>query len=121
MPLALQVNVEVVWVTGGTGSTFVEQAQAAVAGQGQLQPITAGRDVGFAGTGLPHAARVAQSRTYRDFEAIPVGAGSEGSVTLANINTALSNAVTALAGASGTPIISPTELAIIQNWATGGT
>ncbi|HEX8782785.1 MAG TPA: hypothetical protein VF764_05410, partial [Steroidobacteraceae bacterium] len=108
-------------VTGGTGSTFVEQAQAQIAGQGQIQPLVAGRDVGFVGTGLPHAARVAQSRTYRDFEAIPVAAGSEGSVTLANINTALTNAVTALAGASGTPLISPAELAIIQNWAAGGT
>lgn len=119
MPLALQVNVEIMWVTGGTGGTFLEQEQAAVAGQGQLQNINPG--IGFESTGLPHAGRVAQSMTVRDFEAIPVAAGNEGSVTLANINTALTNAVTALAGATGTPRITPARIAIIQNWSTGGT
>jgi hypothetical protein len=106
MPLGLQVDVNIFWVPQGSGNTFLEQSQAAVAGQGQ--PIQ------------PHAGRVAQRRLYVDFEGIPVAAGSEGSVTLANINTALANATAALAGA-GTPIITPAELAIIQGWASGGT
>lgn len=121
MPLALQVDVNVFWVPAGGGNTFLEQAQAQIAGQGQLQPLTSGRDVGFVGTGLPHAGRVAQRRLYIDAEPIPVAAGAEGSVTLANINTALTNAVNSLAGAAGTPIITPAELAIIQGWATGST
>jgi hypothetical protein len=107
MPLFLQVDVNICWAPAGGGNTFLEQQQAAVAGQGQSQ--------------YPHVGRVAQRRLYIDAEAIPVATGSEGSVTLANINTALTNAVTALAGASGTPIITPAELAIIQGWASGGT
>lgn len=117
MPLALQVDVNVCWVPQGGGNTFLGQAQAAVAGQGQLQP----GGIGFVGVGLPHIERMAQRRLYIDFEPIPVAAGNEQNVTLANINTALTAAVNALAGAAGTPIITPAELAIIQNWATGGT
>jgi len=107
MPLALQVDVNVFWVPQGSGNTFLEQQQAAVAGQGLSQ--------------FPHAGRMAQRRLYIDVEPVPVAAGSEGSVTLANINTALTNAVATLAGTTGTVIISPAELAIIQGWATGGT
>lgn len=119
MPLGVKVHVEVVWVSGGTGGTLLAQEQASEPGQGQIQTVNPG--IGFDGVGFPHAAAVAQSMSVRDFEAIPVAAGSEGSVTLANINTALSNAVTALAGASGTPKITPAKLATIQGWATGGT
>ena len=39
MPLGLQVDVNIFWVPQGSGNTFLEQSQAAVAGQGQpIQP-----------------------------------------------------------------------------------
>jgi hypothetical protein len=41
-------------------------------------------------------------------------------VTLANINTALTSIVADLAGASGTPLITPAMIAQIQAWASGG-
>lgn len=107
MPLGLQVDCNIFWIGAGTGSSALQQQQAQNAGQGQTQ--------------LPHSGMIAQRRLYIDFEPVPVAAGSEGTVSLANINTALTNAVASLAGASGTPIITPAELAIIQGWASGRT
>lgn len=106
MPLIANVIVEIAWVPAGGGNAMLGQLQADVAGTGQAQN--------------PHVIPIAQRRQYRDAEAVPVAAGAEGSVSLANINTALTNAVTSLAGA-GTPIITPAELAIIQGWASGAT
>lgn len=45
--------------------------------------------------------------------------GTAGSITLAQIDTALKAAADDLAGASGTPIITPALLAIINGWNTG--
>jgi hypothetical protein len=119
MPLAVQVDVNVMWIPAGSGNTFLEQSQAQIAGQGQLtgpsQP-----SLGLGPGQLAHVGRVAQRRLYIDFEAIPIAAGSENTVTLANINTAVVAAANAISGA-GSPLITPAELAIIQNWATGGT
>jgi hypothetical protein len=53
---------------------------------------------------------------FQDAEAVP---GTAGAITLANINTALTAAVAALAGASGTPLITPTLLAQINAWNSG--
>jgi hypothetical protein len=105
MALLVEVEMRVGWAPDGGGNTFLAQFQANVPGQGQTEQPR----IGFA----------AQVRQYIVAEGVPVAAGSEGSVTLANINTALTNAVADLAGASGTPIITPAELAIIQGWASG--
>ena len=106
MALFCEVELRIGWVPQGSGNTFIGQgAQANVPGQGQTQ-----------------VARInfeAQVRQYIAGESVPVAVGSEGSVTLANINTALTNIVTDFAGASGTPIITAAELALIQGWATG--
>jgi hypothetical protein len=106
MPLGVRVMYEIGWVPAGVGAVFLNQQQASNPGQGQSQ--------------YPYIGFVAQLNIQRDFEPIPVAAGSEGSVTLANIKTALDAASTAVAGA-GTPLITPAQLAIIQGWATGGT
>jgi hypothetical protein len=106
MPLALQVDVNIFWVPAGGGNSMLGQQQAAVAGQGQSQ--------------YPHIERIAQRLLMIDFEPIPVASGSEASVTLANIKTAIDAASTAFAGA-GSPLITPAILAQIQGWATGGT
>ncbi len=45
--------------------------------------------------------------------------GNGGSITLAEILTALDQAATDLAGASGTPIIDAATLATINGWAAG--
>jgi hypothetical protein len=106
MPLFVQVDVNVCWAPQGSGNTFLEQQQAAVAGQGVNQ--------------YPHVGRVAQRRLYIDVEAVPIAGGSEGSVTVANIKTAIDNASTTIAG-TVTPLITAAELAMIQGWASGGT
>jgi hypothetical protein len=106
MPLLVQVYVEVMWAPAGGGNTFMEQQQASIGGQGQSQ--------------YPHIGRMAQYRRYVDDEPVPVATGSEGSVTVANIKTAIDAASTAIAG-TGSPLISASELAMIQGWASGGT
>lgn len=106
MPLAVEVTVQVMWVSGGTGSALIEDLQANVSGQGQ--------------TNNSHPARIAQFYINNDWEGIPVAPGSEGSVTLANIKTAIDAASTALAGA-GSPKITAADLGRIQSWASGGT
>jgi hypothetical protein len=45
--------------------------------------------------------------------------GTAGSVTVANILTALTTASNNIAGATGTPIIDATTLAEINGWQTG--
>lgn len=64
----------------------------------------------------PGAAPIAQTMYFQDSEVIP---GTDGAVTLANIKTALDNMATALAGATGTPKITTTDLAEINAWFTG--
>jgi len=94
------------WVSdGGGGNVTLGQFQANVPGQGQAQQ--------------PRMLLLAQVRQYIAGEPVPVAPGSEGSVSLANIKTALDAISADLAGSSGTPIITPAELAIIQGWASG--
>jgi hypothetical protein len=64
----------------------------------------------------PGGAPISQSMHFQDAEIVP---GTDGSITLANINTALSASVTTIAGASGTPIIDATKLATINGWFSG--
>jgi hypothetical protein len=104
MPLFVQVDINICAAPAGSGNTFLEQQQAAVAGQGQSQ--------------YPHVGRVAQRLLMIDVEPIP--AATDATVTLANIKTALDAASTTFAGA-GTPLITPAILAQIQGWASGGT
>lgn len=129
MPLGVIIEVYVGWVPN-SNPAFLAQQQANVPGQGQ--PTVAAAVAGGSGvsgstatnvamaTGqLAHSAFAAQVRQYSTFEPIPVGAGSEGSVTLANINTALTNAVADISGSTGTPFINSAELGMIQGWASG--
>jgi hypothetical protein len=101
---AIIVEIELRIARGSPGTTgvMVQQSMSNTPGQGQLaQPIM-----------LPGS----QMLYLQDAEIVP---GTDGSVTLANINTALSAAVTAFAAASGTPLITPTLLAQINAWSTG--
>lgn len=104
MPLMVQVTAEVMWAPAGGGGSLVGQQQANVAGQGQTQQ--------------PRIVPIAQWTQYIDAEPVPVAVGSEGSVTVANIKTAIDAASTAIAG-TGSPLINATQLAIIQGWASG--
>ena len=92
------------WTSDGGGGDMA-QFQANIPGQGQGEQ--------------PRMPFIAQVRQYIVGEPVPVAPGSEGSVTLANIKTALDAISADLAGSTGTPIITPAELAIIQGWASG--
>jgi len=99
----VEVAVSIKQVQGGTTGVLVQQDQSLSPGQGQSQyPIM-----------LP----TSQMLFINDAEPVP---GTSGAITLANLNTALTAAVTTLAGASGTPLITPTLLAQINAWNTGG-
>lgn len=102
MALMVQVEVRVCEVEGGATAVLVQQNQSNNPGQGQSQ--------------LPIAMPIAQFKYFQDAEQVP---GTAGSTTLANINTALAAAVTTLAGATGTPLITPTILAEINAWHSG--
>lgn len=65
---------------------------------------------------LPGATSFAQTKYFQDAEPVP---GTAGSITLANIKTALDAASTTFAGSSGTPIIDATTLATINAWFSG--
>jgi hypothetical protein len=106
MALGVFVTVQVGWIPNSSGNTFLGQQQANIPGQGQ--------------TAVAHEYFAAQMlQVPLDFEPVPVAPGSEGSVTLANINAALTAAVASLAGATGTPLITPAMVAQIQGWASG--
>ena len=102
MGLYAEVLVRFKAVGGGTGTSAIGGLNADDPAYGQNL--------------YPHAAAIAQTVYFQDAEPVP---GTPGSWTLANLNTALTNAVTAIAGASGTPIIDATALANINGWATG--
>lgn len=101
MGIYAEVLVRFKAVGGGTGTTL---------GGLNADDPTQGQSL------FPHAAAIAQTVYYQDVEPVP---GTPGSYTLANLNTALTAAVTTLAGASGTPVIDATALANINGWATG--
>lgn len=104
MPLGVRVLVEVGAVPAGSSPAIIMQQQAAEPGQGTTQQA--------------HAGFMAQVRLYRDFELVP--AATDATVTVANILTAINAAANVIAGTTN-PLITPTELAIIQNWPSGGT
>lgn len=91
------------------------EAVAAGGGVGTLGGLNAD-DPSYGQNLYPGAAPIAQTMYFQDAEQIP---GTPGSITLANINTALVAAADALAGATGTPIINSTILAEINSWASG--
>ena len=92
------------------------EAVAAGAGPAGLGGINAD-DPSYGQSLSPGATSFAQTEYFQDAEQVP---GTPGSWTLANLNTALTSAVTTLAGATGTPVIDATTLANINAWATGG-
>ena len=100
--LIVMLELRIAQVQGGATAVQVQQQQGNNPGQGQSQ--------------VPIIMPLDQFKFYMDAEPVP---GTAGAITLANINTALTNAVTTLAGASGTPLISATDLATINAWNTG--
>ena len=102
MAYLVEMLIRVGWVPDGSGNTFMGQFQANIPGQGQTEQ--------------PRVVFNAQVRQYIVAEGIPGGDAP----TLANINTALTSCVSDLAASTGTPIITPAELALIQGWSTGG-
>lgn len=100
--VVVQVTVDFVQIGAGQGGVMLGAQQANHPGQGQSeQPITVGN---------------AQTLRLSVAEAVP---GTAGSITVANILTALQSAATDLAGSTGTPIITATTLATINGWQTG--
>lgn len=106
MGLYVEAEFRIGWTPAGGGGTFLGQAQANIPGQGQITQVN-------------RAVFNAQVLQIIDGQPVPVAVGSEGSVTLANINTALTNIVSDVAGSSGTPLITAALLATIQGWASG--
>lgn len=102
MGLRVSVRVRVEAVGGGTGTSGIGGLNADDPAYGQSL--------------YPGAAPIAQTIYFQDAEQVP---GTPGSITLANINTALTSAVTTIAGATGTPLIDATTLAQINAWYTG--
>lgn len=100
--IIVQLELRIARGAPGTTGVMVEQSQSNNPGQGQ--------------TDLAIMMPGSQMVYLQDAEIVP---GTDGSVTLANINTALTNAVSAFAGASGTPKITTAILAQINNWSTG--
>ncbi len=98
----VMLELRIAQVQGGTTAVQVQQNQSNNPGQGQSQ--------------LSIMMPIDQFMYFQDAEAVP---GTAGAITLANINTALTAAVATLAGASGTPLITPTLLAQINAWNTG--
>ncbi len=98
----VMLELRIAQVQGGTTAVQVQQNQSNSPGQGQSQ--------------VPIIMPIDQFMYFQDAEPVP---GTAGAITLANINTALAAAVATLAGASGTPLITPTLLATINGWNTG--
>lgn len=71
---------------------------------------------GFGQAGNLGASGASQTRRYQAAEVV---LGSGGAITLAQIQAALVAIANDIAGASGTPIITAAELAIINGWNTG--
>jgi hypothetical protein len=110
MPIAIQVEATVFWVPAGAAPGVLGQAQANFAGYGATAPG-------------PGSVGNAQKLLISVVEGVP---GTD-PVTSANINTALTTAVTDLVtklNASGSTGFSATgqpstPLAVIQGWSTG--
>lgn len=100
--LIVQVEVRICQVQAGTTAVQVQQNQSNNPGQGQSQ--------------LAITMPIDQFMYKQDAEQVY---GTAGSITLAQINTALTAAVAAIAGSTGTPLISTADLATINAWQTG--
>ncbi len=98
----IEVEVRIMQVGAGTGTTLMGQNQSNNPGIGQL-----------AG---PGSLGNAQMLFMNDAEMVP---GTAGAISLANINTALVAIADDLAGSSGTPLIDTDILAQINAWQTG--
>lgn len=105
MGLIVRATYDICEVPNGTGGTFLGQQQANIPGQGQ--------------SNIPHLEANGPTLRFIAMEPVPVAPTSEGSVTLANIKTAIDACGTDVAGA-GSPFINAAYLAQIQGWATGG-
>lgn len=99
----IEVEVRFMQVPTGGGTVLMGQAQGNNPGVGPL-----------AG---PGSLGNAQMLFMNDATAVP---GTAGSVTLANILTALDQIADDFAAASGTTLITPDILAQINGWQTGG-
>jgi hypothetical protein len=120
MPLFVEMEVRVGW-TPNSNPAFLGQFQANVPGQGL--PSVAAVASGQYGVAPPMGTNPrtifnSQVVQYITGEPVPVAAGSEVSVTVANILTALSNCIQDIAGAT-TPMINSAAITQIQNWAIG--
>jgi len=99
----IEVEVRFMQVPAGGGTVMMGQAQGNNPGVGPL-----------AG---PGALGNAQMLFKNDATMVP---GTAGAVTLANINTALTQIVSDFAAASGSTILTAADLAQINGWQTGG-
>ncbi len=104
-------------ITSGVKVRVYVQVDEVAAGAGP-SGLGAGfsNNPGFGQGNNPGVAGGAQTRYYQAAEMV-LGAG--GSITLAEIDAAIKAAADDIAGATGTPLITAAELAIINGWNTG--
>jgi hypothetical protein len=98
----IEVELRIMQVGRGTGTALMGQSQGNNPGVGQLA--------------APGALGNAQMLFMNDAAVVP---GTSGSVTLANVLTALQTIASDFAAASGTPLITAALLAQINAWQTG--
>ena len=98
----LRVYCDLDFIGSGTGTVLMGGLNANDPAQGQTQQ--------------PIAAGVAQTLRMQVAEVV---LGNGGSITEAEILTALQQIASDLAAATGTPLITPAILAQINGWATG--
>lgn len=102
MATKCRVYVDFDYIGEGMGGSAMGQSQSNNPGVGQgLTPATVGS---------------AQTMRFQVSEQV---LGTDGSLTLAQISTMLTQIAADIAGASGTPIITPAILATINGWNTG--
>jgi hypothetical protein len=102
MAVKIRVSINLDQIGEGMGSSAVGQSQARNPGMGQ------GLGPGTVGSGQTMELLVGEQVL-----------GTDGALTLANIQTALTNIANDFAGASGTPIITAALLAQINAWNSG--
>jgi hypothetical protein len=98
----IEVEVRVMQVPRGTGTVMMGQSQGNNPGVGPL------KSAGTLGN--------AQMKFYNDATMVP---GTAGSITLANLLTALQTIASDFAAASGTVLFTTAEIAEINGWQTG--
>lgn len=100
--LMIRVTIDICQVGAGVGAVMAGQSQA--------------NNPGFGGSAGPGEVGNAQTMRLQDAVQVP---GTAGSVSLANINTALTQAVADFAASSGTVLITTPILATINGWQSG--